>query len=248
MTIAPARKPLRDYHVTMSNRLVLAAQGLSLTEKRLVAAAVSQIDSKRSPETLAVRVRAQDFADAYGLDQSNAYAHLRDAEETLSNRYIRWTEPGPRGKLREVKMRWVYRVTYAKGEGWIELAFSPELRPHLTLLREKFTSYQLSQAGALRSVYSWRLMELFFSKTDGKKERPEGWLALSIEEFEAAMEAPVSCRGNYKDLKRRVLLPAVDELRQKNGLDIDVTTKTTGRKVTGLRFDFGPSAQLSLIE
>jgi plasmid replication initiation protein len=58
------------------------------------------------------------------------------------------------------RMRWVGRASYQEKEGWVELAFWHQVVPHLMGLRKQFTTYKLQQASALRSIYSWRLLEL----------------------------------------------------------------------------------------
>ncbi|WP_265302186.1 RepB family plasmid replication initiator protein [Verminephrobacter eiseniae] len=41
---------------------------------------------------------------------------------------------------------------YHEGEGWVQLAWWPDLLPSLVGLKRQFTTYQLQQASALRSV------------------------------------------------------------------------------------------------
>jgi len=67
-----------------------------------------------------------------------------------------------RGRKGKVIRRWVWvtHTEYHEGEGYITLTFNHEMTPHLFLLRQQFTSYKLSHAVALRSIYSWRLLEL----------------------------------------------------------------------------------------
>lgn len=233
---------LTDRHVNMSNVLIRAAQGLSLAEKRIVACCVSKIDSKRAPDMtkpLVARISAIEFAETFQIDPTTAYEELKAAESTLSERWIRYEKPGPKGPKQE-KMRWVGRATYSNGEGWIEVAFWHEVVPHLVLLREQFTSYKLAQAAALRSVFSWRLLELL------AQFKSTGLVRIDIDEFAHAMDASDSCRKNFKDMRRRVIEPAVKELTEKDGYKIDWEAQKSGRKVIGLEFRFGTSPQQPL--
>jgi len=231
-----------ERHVNMSNILTRAAQGLSLAEKRVVACCISKIDSKRVPDMnkpLVARISALEFAETFQIDPTTAYEELKAAESTLSERWIRYEKPGPKGPKQE-KMRWVGRATYSNGEGYIEIAFWHEVVPHLVLLREQFTSYKLSQAAALRSVFSWRLLELI------AQFKSTGLLRIDIDEFAHAMDASESCRKNFKDMRRRIIEPAVKELTEKDGYKIEWDTRKAGRKVIGLEFRFGNSAQQHL--
>jgi plasmid replication initiation protein len=234
--------PLTERHVNMSNVLVRAAQGLSLAEKRIMSCCVSKLDSKRLPDMtkpVVARISAMEFAETFGLDPTTAYEELKAAESSLAERWIRYEKPGRKGP-QQAKMRWVGRVTYAKGEGWIEIAFWHEVVPHLVALRERFTSYKLSQAAALRSIFSWRLLELF------AQFRSTGLLRINIDEFAQAMDASESCRKNFKDMRRRIIEPAVKELTEKDGYQIEWDAQKAGRKVVGLEFRFKLNPQAAL--
>ena len=232
---------LTDRHVNMSNTLVRAAQGLTLAEKRVMASAVAKLDSVRywTPEKLKVRLPAMEYAEAFGLASSTAYEELQSAADKLFHRYIRWTEETQRGP-KEVKMHWVAKATYHHGEGWIELVFHHEIAPHLFVLRKQFTSYKLAQASALRSLYSWRLLELLM------QFKSKGQLYIIIEDFVAAMEAPTSCRKDFGQLRRRIIEPAVHELAEKDGLIVSWDPEKVGRRVKALNFTFEPGSQQKL--
>lgn len=232
-----------DRHVTLSNVLVRAAQGLTLAEKRIMSACIAQLDSKRAPDPykpLTVKLYAMDFAETFGIHPDTAYDELQSAAKVLRDRLIRYENPTAPKARRVVEMRWVGRVTYAKGEGWLELAFWHEVVPHLVMLREKFTSYRLSQAAGLRSLYSWRMLELLM------QFRSTGFLRITIEDFWTAVEAPDSCRKDFFNLRKRVIEPAVKELGDKDGLTIEWKPVKEGRKVTGLSFKFSNSPQGAL--
>ncbi|AOK57670.1 replication protein (plasmid) [Burkholderia ubonensis] len=234
--------PLTERHVNMSNVLVRAAQGLSLAEKRIMSCCVSKLDSKRLPDLtkpLVARISALEFAETFGIDPNTAYEELQAAAKGLRDRLIRFEKPGRKGPRIE-EMRWVGRATYAKGEGWIEVAFWHEVVPHLVALRERFTSYKLSQAAALRSIFSWRLLELF------AQFRSTGLLRIDIEEFAHAMQASESCRKNFKDMRRRIIEPAVKELTEKDGYEIEWSPQKSGRKVVSLEFRFKMNPQAAL--
>jgi plasmid replication initiation protein len=137
-------------------------------------------------------------------------------------------------------MRWVGQVKYQKGEGWVELHWWPALLPQLTGLRKKFTTYQLQQASALRSIYSWRLLELLTRFED------TGWLEVSIEDFAQSMDATEKQQSDFAAIRRKIIEPAVKELTEKDGWLIQWRPVKKGRKVGGLRFDFRRDEQLAL--
>lgn len=228
---------LVDNIVAKSNTLVHASYKLGLQEQRLVLAAISKLDSRRPSITprgqqTTIRVSAIEFADTFGIDRRKAYDELRDATNGLFERRI--TEIA--GK-KTTKTRWVDKVVYHDGEGWAELRFSMDILPLLTLLRSKFTTYTLQRVAGLRSNYAIRLFEMLaqFSST--------GLLRIELADFIRELDLPYD---RYADVARRVIQPAVQELRAKSNLDIEWTPLKQGRAVKTIEFRFKEAAQKQL--
>lgn len=236
--------------VTMSNALTRAGHGLTLAEKRIVMIAVSKLDSRRvlkPGEVPRTKITAAEYAETFEVDLDTAYDQLQSAAKQLYNRSITFYEPAWKrdGKPlppTKVQMRWVGQVHYQKGEGWVELYWWPKLLPHLTGLKRQFTSYQLQQASALRSIYSWRLLELLtrFEST--------GWAEYTIEDFCASMDATAKQAADFSKVRTKIIEPAVRELQEKDGWLIQWRPIKAGRKVKAVRFDFmrDPQGRLSL--
>jgi plasmid replication initiation protein len=238
--ISTEDRPAGDRWISMSNALTRAGQGLTLAEKRIVAAAVSKLDSRRAPqggEIPVTRITAAEYAETFQVDASTAYEQLQAAAKTLYSRSITFYEAAHRRNgaplpPTKVQMRWVGIVKYQVGEGWVELHWWPALLPHLTALKGQFTTYQLQQASALRSIYSWRLLELL------TRFKSTGWAEYDIDDFAAAMDATEKQRANFNNIKRRIIEPAVAELTHKDGWLIQWEPIKAGRKVTAVRFTF----------
>lgn len=240
-------QPLADLQVNMSNALTRSAHSLTLAEKRIVAACIAKTDQVpnmaqvRQRGAWHVRLSAADYAETFGVDMNTAYEQLKGASENLFNRYIRTMRQGRKGPV-EHKFRWVGSVRYHEGEGWVELDWWHEVVPDLFGLRAEFTSYKLKQASALRSAYSWRFFEVLQSWKGTGRYQP------TIEEFCLAMDVPESYTKNFKEVRRRVIEPAVTELIKKNNMLITWSTVNAGRKVIGLDFKFQPNPQQQLLD
>ncbi|OIQ78958.1 replication initiation protein [mine drainage metagenome] len=230
----------------MSNRLARAAQGLSLSEKRIICAGLANTDSK-SASNLAeattdlgwkLTVHSLDYANTFNVEPQTAYEQLKAAADRLFERHVRYEDTNERGKPRINKFRWISAARYVQGEGYIELNFTKEIAPHLLGLRQHFTSYRLQHASAFESIYAWRLFEVLQSW------QSTGFYSTSIEDFWEAMEAPPSCRKDFKALRVRVIEPAVEAIRSKCGWLVEWTPLRAGaRRITSLEFRFGPDPQ-----
>lgn len=241
-------RPSGERWVTMSNALTRAGHGLTLAEKRIVASAVSKLDSRRAlppGEVPRTQITAAEYAETFQVDIDTAYEQLQNAAKQLYKRSITFHEPAFKRNGKPlpptvVHMRWVGSVKYQKGEGWVELAWWPDLLRHLLGLKAQFTTYQLQQTSALRSTYSWKLLELLtrFQST-GKAE-------YSIEDFCASMEATEKQAANFAKVRTKIIEPAVKELQEKDGWLIQWEPVKAGRKVKALRFTFMRDPQTRL--
>jgi len=236
--------PLEKRQINISNDLTVAAHNLTLGEKRVIMSCVAQLDSLRLESgRYKIKLTAVDFARTFKIEANTAYEQLKKVSARLYERSIKRVQITRLGKKVITKHRWVSSITYHEGEGWIELGFCHEATPYLVALRGHHTSYKLEQASALRSIYSWRLLEMLmqFKKT--------GLVRISIENFCHAMEVPETYLDNYKALRRRVIEAAVKELIEKDNWLIEWKPVKNGtRKVTGLEFRFKRNPQQSLFE
>jgi plasmid replication initiation protein len=225
--------------VTMSNALIRAGHGLTLAEKRIVMVALSKLDSTKPYEeniVVQTKITAIEYANEFNVSTDTAYTQLNTASEGLHNRKIIFYDPSYRRGAKKIgmtrsEMSWVGQVDYTPGDGFVVLHWWPNLMKHLMGLKRQFTSYKLQQASALRSVSSWRLLELL------NRFKSNGWAQYTIDDFAVSMDATDKQKGDFAAIRRKIIEPAVNELR-KDGWVIDWKPIKTGRKVNAIRFDF----------
>lgn len=238
--------------VSIDNVLIRSAQGLNLIEKRILWFGLA----KMRGENETVKVTAREYAEAFEVDMKHAYTDLKKACENMTKRYLTLPEWHKRklksGKIVNIEMTlrtvWVSGYRYADSEGFVEFFFSQGIHPYLFKLKQQFTQYQLKQTAALKSLYSWRLLELLeqmrpteLSVGGGRWEKQEwGVLNISVDEFCFAMgiDEKSSYRTTFGLLRKRVIDPAINELSYKDGWEIKLEVVKTGRRITGLHFEY----------
>ena len=241
---------LENKNVVMANALTRSAQGLNLAEKRILFSAIAKMGNNWGDGE--VLLYATEYAETFGLAPNQAYEQLKENARNMRTRYFTLApqdqtpdngvkKKGKRGMVWEIN--WFGSIGYNDGEGAVGLEFSPKVIPYLHELEREFTKYKLKQACALRSVYSWRLLELFEQHTGNAGK---GWWSVSVEDFCTAMEATDTHRKNFKDLRKKIIEPAITELCNKDGWLIGFETVKEGRKVARLRFDFERDPQGNL--
>lgn len=230
-------------NVVVANVVSRSAQSLTLGEKRILMAGIARMGGINQR----VKITAEEYADTYDVSLDTAYSQLKTAVENIFERYLQfqvWE-----GKKEGVeRIRWIGGYRYFDKEGFVQFSFSNEIFPYLFELNDHFTKYQLQQAAALRSIHSWRLLELFEQMRSEKRgvKQQDGWLSMPIEEFWHAMEATESYKSNFQLLRKRVIEPAIKELSEKDNWLIEWEARKRGRKVVTLLFKFQRNPQGSL--
>jgi plasmid replication initiation protein len=217
----------KDLVITRHNSLIEGSYKLNLDEQRLLYLCITRLDPRKPlPKDNSFTITAKEFAETFSIDEKNVYQQIEEASKSLSERWLRTND----ARYRE-QFRWVFGVRYHDDEGRVTLGFSPWVIPYLTCLKEQFTSLRLSQVANLKSVYSIRLLEFLMQfKATGK-------FLIELDRFKDRLEL----KNEYKrffDLKKRVIEPAVKELKEKSNLTINWKAIKSGKTIKQLEFVF----------
>lgn len=217
--------------VVKSNRLVEASYRLTEVEMQIVLYSIcrSREDGVGLSPKDPLTIRADDFAARFGTNTNKVYGQLKNAMDTLYRRTLIIRDEDPKtGKPRVVETRWISDKAYIDGAGQIQITFAHKVIPFISQLEGDFTSYLLKQIGRMTSVYAVRLYELLLQHLKfGKREISIVWLkdTLQITGYDA-----------LKDLKRRVIDVAVDQINKYSDINVSYTNIKTGRAITGFMF------------
>lgn len=227
--------------VTQDNRLIQAQYSLSVDEKKLLALAMSKIDSRQFPDNVGnsrdIVLTASDWEERFH-DTTNAYQSLTRATSAMFDRQVAMKlEDG-----RILTTRWISSIMQDSGEREITIEIPWPMRVLLEGLQDKFTSYRISEISRFSTFYTIRLFELLM------KEKSRGALLVSVEDLRKVF----SCEKKYKSIfefQRRVIQPAVEEINEKSGgWEIDYTAVKKGVKITSFRFSIKQLSQRDLFK
>lgn len=219
--------------VVKTNKLNSAVQNLTLLEVRIIQLAI--IDARESGNGLSADkplvIHAKRYAEAFNVQTKNAYAKIKEAEETLFNRRFSYIDND--GQI--VKSRWLQQVKYLDEQGAIELIFTTAVVKGISRIDgavEFFTKYLLSNTINFKSVYSVRLYELM-AQWKSAKNTP----IFQLEQFR--QQLGILDNDEYSrmyDFKKRVLDVAVNEINEHSNLKINYEQHKKGRVIYGFSF------------
>lgn len=211
--------------VVKSNRLVEASYKLDLQEQRIILLMASMV-KREDKDFQLYRINIKDFSELIGVKNTALYTEIKQITKKIQERVLVIKEPDGR----ELQIGWLSSAEYFKKQGYVELEFSPKLKPYLLEIKTTYTKYQLKNIAGLKSSYSIRIYELL------KQYTKIGERLFTIEEFKRILGIKPDSYKNYGDLNRRIIKKAEKELSQKTDISFTVKPKTKGNKVVKILF------------
>lgn len=227
---------MRDNLVTQSNDLVSASYIMSVSEKELLLACISKIDSRPNrPEQVTKQTKFTISIDTMkelfykDTNKDNAYRDLKKSADRLFDREVTI-------KLddnKTLRTRFVSGIVFDPDQAQIIVTFAEDILPYLTELSVNFTKYRLHEVAELSSVHAIRLYELIIMWTNQYQYSKE----LDLNEFKEIM----GVQNKYKQfgqLRERVIETAINEINEKTNYKVNVSYKKVRRSYVSLTLKF----------
>jgi DNA-directed RNA polymerase subunit RPC12/RpoP len=202
---------------------------LNPTESKIYALLISMIhpDDKDFKK---YRFKITELSDFLGIDRKHAYEDLPKVSESLMKKVCKIEE-----ETGFLQVALLSSARYHIGEGLLDLEFSPELKPYLLELRERYVKHHLSFIIILNSSYSMRIYELL------KQYEKIGRRRIKIEDLREMLGVKPDEYKRYNDFKKRILEPVKKEIPDKTDIKFDFKEIKTGRKITDIEFIIYPN-------
>lgn len=222
--------------VVKNNKLVRAQYRLTTTEMQIVWFAIAKAREEAvliTPSTL-IKIRASDFAEMFGTDETTVYRDLKAAAKRLSQRQLTINDIDPdSGYERCGVTNWTQHADYVPKLAEVQLAFTMKIIPYITRIdktKEVFTSYEVHKVSGMTSGHAMRMYEWLLSW------RLAGSCTLKISEMREAMELQLHEYKVLADFKKRVIDIAVGQINEHSDLEVSYTQVKAGREVIGFKF------------
>ena len=222
--------------VSQSNDLVTASYIMSVSEKELLLACISKIDSRtnrpdRVTKQTKFTISIETIKDLFYKDtnRDNAYRDLKKSADRLFDREVTIKLEGNK----KLRTRFVSSVLFDPDESQITVTFAEEILPYLTELSVNFTKYKLYEVAELSSSHSIRLYELIVMWINQYQYSKE----LDLGEFKDIM----GVQSKYKQfgqLRQFVIDKAIEDINEKTNYSVSVSYKKIRRSYVSLTLSF----------
>ncbi len=130
-----------------------------------------------------------------------------------------------------VTVNCITKAKYITKEGMVSLVVNKDMIPFFTQLKKQFTKYNFTNFMQLSSFYSKRFYTMF------SMFRSTGIFIKSLEDLKTLFDLKENY-PRYKDFKRRVLVPSLNEINEVTEFEVTLEEKKKGRSVETLVFHF----------
>lgn len=218
----------RDKLVVKANELIQKSRfNLSLQQQKIVLYLISQIMPQDDDFKL-YSFTIPEFCRVCGItvESGKNYQDVKNAIKEIADKSL-WIRL-PNGK--STLVRWIEKPYIDDKSGVIDIRLDADMKPYLLQLKENFTEYEIIYTLHFKSKYSIRLYEL--CKSIHYNDLEEYHRRYIIEELRQLLGA--ESYTVFKDFRRRVLEPAIDEINEYSDKEVNYQTITQGRKVIGI--------------
>ena len=254
-----------DKAVSVVKRQVLTTMNrLSVESQKLLALILAQVNpNERILSDMVFVVRVEDYQTLAGVSSVKlAWKHMQAACRELSETRLdiqpedildeipRPGEVNPRiftkAKLSNRNIGIVDTIDYYAYDREVVVRISRGFEPYIVQV-SKYTPFNRDRVITTLKISSDTTMRLYRKLHEfASNKREKHWWSCSLEKFKIEMGLPVDSYADYRNLRRRVIEPALELLNDhsEHG-SIKVETKKTGRKITGLTFNYVRKKQMS---
>ncbi len=224
-----SKKNFNTSLIVKSNSLIEASYKLTLQEQRIILFMASMIQPN-DEDFKPIKIDINEFINLIKITGHSKYNEIKEITKQLRKRDLII-----KSDKSELQIGWLSSAEYFQGEGYVELEFSPKLKPYLLQLKERFTKYYLQNIIQLSHSYSIRFYELL------KQYEKIGWRIFELKELREILGISGNEYVLFANFKQKILEPAKKELQTKaeqGNLDLsfDYEEIKLSRKVDKIKF------------
>jgi len=209
--------------IAMKNNIITTIANLSVTQSRLFQYILAHYDS-RDGKNYTYETTVKELKEFFGVDYQATWTVVKAAMKQLGSMPLEWRE----GNAQHFD-NWFTGVTYFAGSGKMQFRINKDAEPFFLKLKSFFTCYRLGATKKFTKAASFKLylnLSQWANMTKWDVDLDELKYRLGVVEKYPA----------YKDFRRWILDPAVEEINEHSDLLVDYIPTKENRWVVGLLF------------
>ncbi len=233
---------IRNATVRKANDLIQKSRfDLSLQQQKILLYLISQI-SPFDEEFKTYEFSIPEFCRVSGiaLESGKNYSDLKAAVKEIRDKSVWVTMSNGMESL----LAWIEKARIDGGSGTIKIRLDDDMKPYLLQLKENFTQYELVYTLHFKSKYTIRLYEII--KSVHYHDLKEYKRRYNVDDLRRLLDAEIYTE--YRDFKRRVLLPSMDEINEYSDKTLSMEEIRHGRKVLGVEFTIGSKDSMETLK
>ena len=178
------------------------------------------------------------------------YERLDDLLDSITDKKISFPT---NFKIDNVRLRghvsWVAgAIPKLNGDGvlCVEFSFSPQLKPFLLGLREKFTQFEIKEVSSMKSGFSIRIFQMCKAFYYENIRHGRNVLTVGVEEFKLRLGI-AKLYSDWRNFRRKVLDVAKKEINNKTRLNIEYEYGRSGRKITQIKIIISEKKNIDIL-
>lgn len=231
---------VRHKTVRKANQLIQKSRfSLSLQQQKILLYLISQI-SPQDEDFKLYHFSIPEFCRVCGLtDSGTNYSDLKAAVKDIADKSLWVRLPSGYDSL----LRWIEKARIDEKSGQIEVRLDNDMKPFLLQLRENYTQYEMIFTLHFKSKYTIRLYELI--KSIHFHDEVAYSRRFTVNELQTLLDA--ESYKQYRDFKRRVLIPSVAEINEYSDKSLTFEEVRQGRKVLAIEFSISSKDTLEVL-
>jgi len=217
--------------IVKDNSLISASYSMNVIEQRIILLAIAKSRKTQVPLSPIqyINISVDEYISNFNITGNSVYENIKTGCRQLFNREFRYIKSDGT----KVLSRWISSIQYHDKNGSLSLLFSPELIPFISELEKRFTSYFLKDISKLSSSYAIRLYELIIAWKSTHKTP-----IFEIPYFRESLGVACDEYLDIRNLKKRVLDVAINQINEHSNIRIEVNQHKKGRSISGFSFTF----------
>jgi plasmid replication initiation protein len=232
--------------VAKDNGLVAQARyRLSVNEQRVILTLISKINPEDT-DFQRYTFKIDDLYKLLGLKKESLLVKRRAATKILKSLQgniieIVTRHPEHGGEIL-IMPAWIETPVFDWDKNKVTLRVSEYLKPYLLQLKEKFTSYSLSEVAHFKCAYSFRFLE--FCKNHEPRSDYHNLILndryvlikkYDLKDLRLTLGIPAKLYPRFYDFRKRILEPAQKEVNEKSSSYFEFEMLKKGRSITGVK-------------